>query len=325
MTGGSSLDQESSFARGLRAAHFGRQPISGTSIADLDHRRLVDYFVRVREQDLFETPKAYGQPDAAKNRTMRVSQPERNHSYEVAWQSLLLNTGILQRRFGAQNGESPAATVASLILFGKDPSRHLPQAGIEATAYIGKTKDGNVRERGALHGPIVPQHGEDGAVQEPGLVGQTMAFIRRFASTERFGSDARQGAWDYAPEAVCEAIFNAITHRDYLSASAIEVDVYADRLEVVSPGPLPDHMTVDKMRAGTRCIRNEFLGNVVRDYRRPKKPRLGVHRLIIDGMKSHNGTEPDLIAEDARFTVRLWKSDVLPDCTPNAEFAVAAP
>lgn len=294
----------------------------GTSIADLDHRRLVDYFVRVREQDLFETPKADG---ADANRTMLVSQPERNHSYEVAWQSLLLNAGILQRRFGAQSGEPPAATVASLMLFGEDPCKHLPLAGIEATVSAGKTKDGNVRERDALHGPIVPLHGEDGAVQEPGLVGQTMAFIRRFASTERFGSDARQGAWDYAPEAVCEAIFNAITHRDYLSASAIEVDVYADRLEVVSPGPLPDHMTVDKMRAGTRCIRNEFLGNVVRDYRRPKKPRLGVHRLIIDGMKSHNGTEPDLIAEDARFTVRLWKSDVLPDCTPNAEFAVAAP
>ena len=207
----------------------------GTSIADLDHRRLVDYFVRVRDQDVFETAKADG---ADANRTMRVSQPERNHSYEVAWQSLLLNAGILQRRFGAQSGESPAATVASLMLFGKDPSRHLPQAGIEATAYAGKTKDGNVRKRDALHGPIVPLQGEDGAVQEPGLVGRTMKFIRRFASTECLGTDGRQGALDYAPEAVCEAIFNAIAHRDYLSASSIEVDVYADRLEVVSPGPL---------------------------------------------------------------------------------------
>lgn len=296
--------------------------MSGTSIADLDHRRLVDYFVRVRDQDLFETAKADGQPDAAKNRAMRVSQPERNDSYEVAWQSLLLNAGILQRRFGAQGGDPPVATVASLMLFGKDPSRHLPQAGIDATAYAGQTKDGAVRERDALHGPIVPLHGEDGAVQEAGLVGQTMTFIRRFASTGRFGSDARQGVWDYAPEAVCEAVFNAVIHRDYLSDSAIKVDVYADRLEVVSPGPLPADMTVDKVRAGTRCIRNELLGNVVRDYRRPKKPRLGVHRLIIDGMKSHNGTEPDLIAEGARFTVRLWKSHVLSDCTPTAKSAV---
>ena len=293
--------------------------MSGTSVADLDHRRLVDYFVRVRKQDLFETPKADG---ADANRAMRVSQPERNHSYEVAWQSLLLNAGILQRRFGARSGEPPAATVASLMLFGRDPSRHLPQAGIDATAYAGQTKDGDVRERDALHGPIVPLHGEDGAVQEPGLVGQTMTFIRRFASTGRFGSDARQGAWDYAPEAVCEAVFNAVIHRDYLSDSAIKVDVYADRLEVVSPGPLPADMTVDKVRAGTRCIRNEFLGNVVRDYRRPKKPRLGVHRLIIDGMKSHNGTEPDLIAEDAQFTVRLWKAPC-PDRAPNAESLVA--
>ena len=96
----------------------------------------------------------------------------------------------------------------------------------------------------------------------------------------------------------------------------------ADCLKKWDHFTLPDGMTVDKVRAGTRCIRNEFLGNVVRDYRRLKKPRLGVHRLIIDGMKSHNGTEPDLIAEDARFTVRLWKAPCL-DCAPNAESLVA--
>lgn len=76
-------DLESRFMRERRVVHFVRQPVFGTSIADLDRRRLVDYFVRVRDQDLFDTPKAQG-TGAQKNRTMRVSQPERSHSYEFA-------------------------------------------------------------------------------------------------------------------------------------------------------------------------------------------------------------------------------------------------
>lgn len=318
-----SFDKGRTSHRGLRAAHFGRQPVFGTSIEELDHRRLIDYFVRLREQDLLETPEAGGF-EAAKNRRMRVSQPEGALSYEVAWESRLLNTGILERRFAAPAHEPPATTGASLMLFGKNPSKHLPQARIEATVYAGKKRDGQIREHETLRGPVVPLQGEDGSVQEPGLVGQAIAFIRRFASTARSGGGDRRAVWDYAPQALCEAVFNAVVHRDYLSASAIEVDLYVDRIEVISPGPLPDDMTVDKVRAGTRCIRNEFLGNVVRDYRRPTKPRLGVHRLIIDGMKGHNGTEPDLIAGEARFTVRLWKAPRLADCTPDAESIMAA-
>ena len=311
MTGASanSLDQGGRFPQGLPAIHFGRLPVFGTSVADLDRRRLVDYFVRLRDQDML---------DAAKNGAMRVSQPEGSRSYDAAWESLLLNTGVLERRFSASAHELPATTVASLLLFGKNPGKRLPQARVEATAYIGKSKDGRIREHDTLRGPIVALHDQDGAIREPGLVGQTMAFIRRLTSTEGLGTGKQYAAWDYAPQALCEAMFNAVVHRDYRSAGAVEIDLYADRIEVTSPGPLPDGMTVVKMRAGTRHSRNEFLGNVVRDYRRPKKRRLGVPRLIIDGMKRHNGTEADLIAEDARFTVRLWNR------TPNTAHDSAA-
>jgi hypothetical protein len=34
---------------------------------------------------------------------------------------------------------------------------------------------------------------------------------------------------------------------------------------------------------------------------------MGVHSKIIPGMRAHNGTEPEFIAEESRFTVRLWK------------------
>ena len=46
---------------------------------------------------------------------------------------------------------------------------------------------------------------------------------------------------------------------------------------------------------------------VLRDYRHIEATGFGVPRRIIDGMRAHNCTEPDLIEEDDRFLVRLWK------------------
>ena len=46
---------------------------------------------------------------------------------------------------------------------------------------------------------------------------------------------------------------------------------------------------------------------MLRDYGYVEATGLGVPRRIIDGMRAHNGTEPDLIEEDDRFLVRLWR------------------
>ncbi len=61
------------------------------------------------------------------------------------------------------------------------------------------------------------------------------------------------------------------------------------------------------MKLGTRFAHNPLLVNVMRDYGYVDGRGMGVRNKIIPGMKAHNGTEPDLIAEEYRFTVRLWK------------------
>ena len=59
--------------------------------------------------------------------------------------------------------------------------------------------------------------------------------------------------------------------------------------------------------AGARHARNQLLVNVMRDYGYVDARGMGVRNKLIPGMKAHNGTEPDLIEEEYRFTVRLWK------------------
>ena len=118
----------------------------------------------------------------------------------------------------------------------------------------------------------------------------------------------RIDSWEYPEEVFREAVVNALVHRDYsIAGTDIMLAIYSNRMEIVSPGRLPNTVTVEEMRTGVRYARNQTLVNVMRDYGYVEGYGMGVSRKMIPGMRAHNGTEPDLIAEPHRFTVRLWK------------------
>lgn len=105
-----------------------------------------------------------------------------------------------------------------------------------------------------------------------------------------------------------EAIVNAVCHRDYTSTvTDIELSLYSDRLEFISPGNLPNTVTGPKMRQGYRAAGNELLKEILRDYGYVENRGMGVRRKIIEGRREHIGSEPDLVEEEDRFIVRLWK------------------
>ena len=290
------------------------RPVSGTSMADLDRRRLTDYFDQVRGQNApascpstewRQSMEAWARDEDEKRwRTLvEYKEQEWHETQEAEWESLLVNTEFLD------DCDRRPATVAGLMLFGKNPSRFLPQAKIDAAAYFGTEKDYAAKERRTLRGPIVRLAGVDGTILEPGLTEQAVQFVRRNIETMTLEDGVRrQKRWDYPEEAIREALVNAIVHRDYLlSGSDIELSIYSDRLEIVSPGGLANGITPNRMRIGCRSARNELLKDVMRDYGWLEHMAMGVPRKIIRGMREHNGTEPNLIEEDERFTVRLWK------------------
>ena len=260
---------------------YDRKPVPGAALADLDRRRLVNYFRDIRRQEC---------PDDAD---------------EDGWQRLLLNTEIL-----IENRSRGIPSAGGLLLFGMRPNRYLPQAGITAVAYAGTEKDYAAKERAAIRGPAVALFSEVGDIVETGVIEQMLDFVRRNTSLAAWidNGGRRQERWDYPSDTVREAVVNAIAHRDYtITVTDIELSIYPDRLEVISPGRLPNTVTVDKMRAGYRASRNELIKEVLRDYRYIEATGLGVPRKIIQGMRAHNGTDPDLIEDADRFIVRLWK------------------
>jgi len=260
---------------------YDRKPVPGSSLADLDQRRLINYFRDIRRQSF---------PAEAD---------------QEGWLRLLVNTELM-----AEDRGRAIPSTGGLLLFGTRPHKYLPQSGITAVAYVGTEKDYAAKERTVIRGPVVALLSETENLVDSGVITQALDFVRRNTSVAAWIDEGgrRQERWDYPLEAVREAIVNAIAHRDYtITVIDIELSIYSDRLEVISPGRLPNTVTVEKMRAGYRASRNELIKEVLRDYRYIEATGLGVPRKIVQGMLAHNGTEPDLIEDDERFIVRLWK------------------
>lgn len=263
------FQQRGSFRAELR-------PVSGATLIDLDLRRLRDYFDRIRQQQV---------------------PPDED---EGAWRTLLLNTEVMT---------DEGVTVAGMLLFGRNPNRFLPHAGIDAVAFPGKEKDYAARERAALRGPMTPLLQKDGGVVENGLVEQAIEFVRRNTHVTATLEDGarRVEIPAYPPEVIREGIVNALIHRDYLlSSTDIELGIYSDRLEIISPGRLPNGITPDRMRTGCRAARNQLLKDVMRDYGYLEHLGMGIPRKIVRGMKAHNGTEPALIESQESFSLKIF-------------------
>ncbi len=259
---------------------YGLKPALGATFDDFDSRRLRDYFERVLG----------GSAPAGDDRE--------------GWEALLRNLDLM-----TETGGQLVGTVDGVLLFGSRPNRHVPQAGIRALCYPGTEPDYATRADEDLRGPMVSLVGADGAVIGRGLVDQAWDFVRRntMPSAELHGM-MRVDRWDYLEEVVREAVGNALVHRDYsIAGTDVALIIYSDRLEVQSPGRLPNTVTVEGMKAGVRYARNQTLVNVMRDYGYVDARGMGVRNRILPGMRAHNGTEPDLIEEEHRFLVRLWK------------------
>ena len=252
------------------------RPVYGTMLDDLDRRRLKEYFKSIRQQDV----------------------PANDD--DSGWRTLLVNTEIM-----VEDG----ASLSGVLLFGLTPNRFLPQAGIDAASFPGLEKDYVTIERKTLRGPMTPLLDRNGDLLEAGLVEQALEFVRRNTPVSGGLKDGARRVQrpTYPDEVVRETVANALIHRDYLLAHTdIELAVYPDRLEVISPGRLPNGITPERMRVGTRATRNQLLKDVMRDYGYVEHMGMGVPRKIVRGMKRHNGTDPEFFEDGDRFIVRLF-------------------
>ena len=139
------------------------------------------------------------------------------------------------------------ATVAGVLLCARNPEQWFPNACITATRYRGKDRAAGQVDAQEITGPLDRQ------------IADAMAFVARNMRVAARKAPARVDLPQYSDKAVFEALVNAVAHRDYsMGGGKIRLSMFEDRLEIQSPGSLPNNLTVDSMET-RQATRNEAL------------------------------------------------------------------
>ena len=145
--------------------------------------------------------------------------------------------------------EKGKPTVAGLLIFGLAPERLLPQSGISFAHFVGDELAADLLDKKTITGSL------------PQQVGSALAAIKanlRVPST--IVGAKRVDAPHYPDRVFRELLVNACVHRNYsIYGSNIRVFLFSNRLEVISPGRLPNTVTVEKLSVGTSFARNPTL------------------------------------------------------------------
>jgi len=138
-------------------------------------------------------------------------------------------------------------SLAGLLFFGKEPQNIKPAFTIKTVSYFGNDIAGNsYRNKPAdLKGTI------------PELFQQCMDFMRSNLRHTQQGQDFNStGVLEISETVLTELLQNALIHRDYFKNAPIKVMIFDDRVEIVSPGKLPNSLTVEDIKYGNTVIRN---------------------------------------------------------------------
>lgn len=141
-------------------------------------------------------------------------------------------------------------TLAGLLFFGKDPQAVKPAFTIKAVSFFGNDIEAkDYKSKPSDFTGTIPELFNHGIA----FLKENLAFLQ---SGESFNS---KGQLEVSPIALEELLQNALVHRDYFKNSPIRLLIFDNRIEIISPGKLPNSLTVDDIKFGNPVIRNNQL------------------------------------------------------------------
>jgi ATP-dependent DNA helicase RecG len=143
--------------------------------------------------------------------------------------------------------------LAGVLLFAERPEWLTPQFIIKAVCYPGNDFHlTDYRDSEDFSGPM------------PKIFDDALAFVMRNLHKIQAGRGVNTpGVPEIPPLVFEELLVNALVHRDYMISAPIRLFVFDNRIEIISPGHLPDNLTVEKIRIGNSIIRNPILVSYV--------------------------------------------------------------
>lgn len=161
---------------------------------------------------------------------------------------------LLKRRLLVKEGQTYRASVAGVLMCHDRPDTYLYNSFIQAVCYRGEEQDANYQlDAKDIQGPLDRQ------------IMDAFKFVERHNLVVARKEVGRTDRPQYSMRAVFEALVNAVVHRDYSkTGSKIRLFMFADRLELYSPGALANTLTVDNLRYN-QATRNETLARLLSD------------------------------------------------------------
>jgi len=143
--------------------------------------------------------------------------------------------------------------LAGLLMFAERPELIKPQFVLKAIRYPGNR----------IHATDYVDT-EDFAGPLPKIFEDAIAFVMRNLHKVQAGRGVNAPGQPEIPESVFEELLvNALVHRDYLVSAPVRLFIFDNRIEIISPGHLPNNLTVEKIRTGNSNIRNPILVSYV--------------------------------------------------------------
>lgn len=193
------------------------------------------------------------------------------------------------------------ATACGVLLFTEYPQQWLPQSSVVFAKFVGTTPRGEsglagYTRREELTGPL------------PRLIEAAWNLIwSEMAVSAVVKGLEREETTEYPAFAVREAIVNSICHRDYrLRGRRIELRMYSDRMEVISPGGLPGFITIENIKE-EHFSRNPRIVNGLFQWGYIEELGLGIDRMI-EVMEQAGHQPPTFDARPYSFAVTLFNA-----------------
>jgi ATP-dependent DNA helicase RecG len=203
-------------------------------------------------------------------------------------QEVLLRRGCIKELDGQLR-----PTYAGLLLFGRQPQQWVPSASILAARFTGVTiTDQYIKQD--IGGTIPDQ------LRKAEIFGR-----ENIRSVVRLVGLAHEETPEYPPEAVRELLVNAVAHRDYnLRGDNIHLNIFADRIEIHSPGGLPGPVTLENLLE-VRFSRNAVMAQVLSDLGYIERLGYGLNR-VVEEMRQNGLPPPSFEDTPGTFKATLY-------------------
>ncbi|MCP5104125.1 MAG: transcriptional regulator [bacterium] len=202
--------------------------------------------------------------------------------------NLLKNSDILT--------EDGSVTVAGLLIFGINPQRHLLNGGISFAHFKGNEITGDLIDKQNIESTLDYQ------------VDTTLSVIKNnlLHPSSIIGTKRVETRFIYSDKVFRELLVNACVHRNYaISGSRIRVFLFDDRIEFISPGKLPNTVTIEKLKAGVSYAVNPVIVKFMENLRYIDKLGRGIPMVCKEAEKNNKEITFKELGEEFKVTLYL--------------------